>query len=218
MHTVVPERESTLTVASVDTSYPAFARAQNWGGVEFYQAAKLQLPQASPDIRVAATLSDGSPLFIDRQIGSGHVLVFTSAIDNIANNLPVEPVWLPFLDQTTHEMGGIGTAPGNYKVGSFVELRTAREKGVPVEIVGPGEKRLLSLAESTKAQNFQFPSQGFFDIRRANGREELAAVNPDRRESDFALVPPETLRIVEKYRDSLHVGAEQRLGGRLEPA
>ena len=193
LHSINPERESVLTVASVDTSYPSFSRAQNWGGVDFFQAAKLQLPQASPDTRVAATLSDGSPLFIDRKIGAGHALVFTSALDNIANNLPVEPVWLPFIDQTTHDMGGIGTAQGNYKVGSFVELRTSREKGVPVEIVGPGDKRLLSLSESTKASSFQFPSQGFFDIRRANGREELAAVNTDRRESDFALVPQETL-------------------------
>jgi hypothetical protein len=195
VHTVNPEREALLTVASVDTSYPAFARAQNWGGVEFFQAAKLQLPQASPDTRVAATLSDGSPLFIDRRIGAGHALVFTSALDNIASNLPVEAVWLPFLDQTTHEMGGIGSGQGNYKVGSFVELRTAREKGVPVEIVGPGDKRLLTLSESTKATSFQFPSQGFFDIRRANGREELAAVNTDRRESDFAIVPAETLEL-----------------------
>jgi hypothetical protein len=53
----------------------------------------------------------------------------------------------------------------------------------------------LSLAESTKARTFQFPSQGFFDIRRANGREELASVNADRRESDFALVPAETLEL-----------------------
>ncbi|HEX4275592.1 MAG TPA: BatA and WFA domain-containing protein, partial [Bryobacteraceae bacterium] len=165
LHSIVGDRESSLTVASVDTSYPAFAKAQNWGGVEFFQAAKIQLPQSAPDIRVAATLSDGSPLLIDRQIGGGHVLVFTSALDNIASNLPTVPVWLPFIDQTTHEMGGIGTAPGNYKVGSFVELRTSREKGVPVEIVGPGDKRLLSLSESTKAQTFQFPAQGFFDIR-----------------------------------------------------
>lgn len=195
LHTIVPEHESTLTVAKVDTSYPSFARAQNWGGVEFYQAAKLQLPDPAPDVRVAATLSDGSPLLVDRQVGSGHALVFTSAVDNIASNLPVEPVWLPFLDQTTHEMGGIGTGPGTYQVGSYVELRGPRENGVPVEIVGPGDKRLLSLAESTKAQTFQFPTQGFFDIRRANGREELAAVNADRRESDFALVPAETLQL-----------------------
>ena len=195
LHTIVPDREPLLTVASVDTSYPAFARAQNWGGVEFYQAAKLQLPQASPEIRVAAKFSDGSPMFIDRRIGGGHALIFASVIDNIANNLPVEPVWLPFLDQITHEMGGIGTAQGNYKVGSYVELRTAKETGVPVEIVGPNDRRLLSLAESTKARTFQFPSQGFFDIRRANGREELAAVNADRRESDFTLIPAETLQL-----------------------
>jgi hypothetical protein len=195
LYTIVPDHDPLLTVASVDTSYPSFSRAQNWGGVEFYQVVRLQLPQSSPDLRVAAKLSDGSPLFIDRKIGEGHVLVFTSAIDNIASNLPLAPVWLPFLDQTTAEMGGIGTAPGNYKVGSFVELRTAKEKGVPVEIVGPGDKRLLTLSESTKARAFQFPSQGFFDIRRANGREELASVNADRRESDFAIIPAETVEL-----------------------
>jgi Aerotolerance regulator N-terminal/von Willebrand factor type A domain len=195
LYNVVPSQDSLLTVASVDTSYPSFSKAQNWGGVDFYQVVRLQLPQSSPDTRVAATLTDGSPLFIDRKIGEGHALVFTSAIDNIASNLPLAPVFLPFIDQTAAEMGGVGTAPGNYKVGSFVELRTAKEKDVPVEIVGPGDKRLLTLAESTKARTFQFPSQGFFDIRRANGREELAAVNSDRRESDFAIIPQETLEL-----------------------
>ena len=83
----------------------------------------------------------------------------------------------------------MGSAPGNYRVGSYVDLRTVKEKDVPVEIIGPDKERLLSLSESAKATTFQFPSQGFFDIRRANGREEMAAVNPDRRESDFAIVP-----------------------------
>jgi hypothetical protein len=48
LHTIFPDREAPLTVASADSSYPSFARAQNWGGVEFFQAAKLQLPQSSP--------------------------------------------------------------------------------------------------------------------------------------------------------------------------
>ncbi len=195
MRSIVPGQDSLLSVASVDTSYPSFARAQNWGGVEFYQVVKLQLPQTAPNLRVAATLSDGSPLFIDRKIGEGHALVFTSALDNIASDLPLAPVWLPFIDETAAQMGGIGTAPANYKVGSYVELRTAKEQGVPVEIVGANDKRLLTLGESTKARTFQFPSEGFFDIRRANGREELAAVNADRRESDFAVLAPETIQL-----------------------
>jgi hypothetical protein len=193
LRTVGGERDAVLTVSYVDTSYPSFARATNWGGVEFFQVAKLQLPQNASDIRIAAKLSDGTPLLIDRQMGSGHAIVLLSPLDNIGSNLPTQDVWVPFLDQTSREMGGIGTAPGNYKVGSYIELRSAKEKGVPVEILGPDNKRLLSLAESSSATTFQFPSEGFFDVRRANGREELAAVNPDRRESDFALVPAETL-------------------------
>ena len=75
------------------------------------------------------------------QIGEGHVLVFASALDNIANNLAARSrSGCRSSIRPTHEMGGIGTAPGNYKVGSFVELRTAKEKGVPVEIVGPGRQ------------------------------------------------------------------------------
>jgi hypothetical protein len=92
-------------------------------------------------------------------------------------------------------MGGVGSARGTYTVGSYIDLRTVKEKSVPVTIIGPGDKRVLSLAESAKATTFQFPSEGFFDIRRDNGREELAAVNPDRRESDFTLISAETLNL-----------------------
>ena len=195
MRTAARDDDRVLTVASTDESYPSFARGRNWDNVSFYQIAKLQLPAESPDTRIAARLSDGSPLLVDRHIGDGHVLIFTSGFDNVANNLPLQPVWLPFLDQTTREMGGVGSSLGKYNVGSFVELRSVREKNVPVEIIGPSGARALTLAESSKASTFQFPAQGFYDIRRANGREELAAVNPDRRESDFTLAPAETVQL-----------------------
>jgi hypothetical protein len=192
IHTIQPDTEPVQSVASIDTSYPAFSAAQNWQSVEIFQYAKLQPP---PDARIAAKMANGLPLAVDKKVGEGHVLVFASAFNNIANNLPLQPVWLPFLEQTTHELGGVGSARGNYHVGSYVDLRTAQEKNIPVEIIGPGDKRLLTLSESSKAATFQFPSEGFFDIRRANGREELAAVNPDRRESDFTLIPADTLNL-----------------------
>ena len=194
VHTLNVDHERPLTVSQVDNSYPSFGSGQNWGGVEFVQMVKLTVPQDA-DTRIAARLSDGSPLFIDRKAGEGHVLVFASALDNVANNLPLQPVWLPFIEQTTHEMGGIGMARANYRVGSYVDLRTVKEKNVPVEIIGPDGKRVMSLSESAKATTFQFPTQGYYDIRRANGREEMAAVNPDRRESDFTQLNPDTLNL-----------------------
>jgi hypothetical protein len=195
IHTIQPDSEPVQSVASIDTSYPAFDHAQKWDSVEIFQYAKLQVPPDSPDARIAATMANGLPLVVDRKVGEGHVLIFASAFNNVANNLPLQPVWLPFVEQATHELGGVGTARGNYHVGSYVDLRSVKEKNIPVEIIGPGDKRLLTLSESSKASTFQFPSEGFFDIRRANGREELAAVNPDRRESDFTLVPADTLEL-----------------------
>jgi hypothetical protein len=194
IHTLLLDHERPLTAGQLDNSYSSFGGGQNWDGVDFYQSAKLAFPQDS-GTRVAAKLSDGSPLLIDRKNGEGHVIVFASAFDNVANNLPIQPVWLPFIEQTTHEMGGIGVARTNYRVGSYVDLRTAAEQNVPVEIIGPNNQRVLTLSESAKATTYQFPTQGFYDIRRANGREEMAAVNPDRRESDFTLVTQETLNL-----------------------
>ena len=195
LHTIARDNETLQTIAQIDRSYPSFDKAQNWDSVEIFQYATIQTPPDSPDTRIAARMANGLPLLVDRKVGEGHVLVFASAFDNVANNLPLQPVWLPFLEQTTHQMGGVGSARGNYKVGSYVDLRTVKEKNVPVTIIGPGDKRLLSLAESAKATTFQFPSEGFFDIRRDNGREELDAVNPDRRESDFTVLPAETLNL-----------------------
>lgn len=195
LHTIARENEAVQTVAQIDNSYPSFGKTQNWDSVEVFQYATIQAPPDSPDTRIAARLANGLPLMVDRKVGEGHVLIFASAFDNVANNLPLQPVWLPFLEQTTHEMGGVGSARGTYKVGSYVDLRTVKEKNVPVTIIGPGDKRLLTLSESAKATTFQFPSEGFFDIRRDNGREELAAVNPDRRESDFTILPAETLNL-----------------------
>lgn len=188
------DHERPLTVGQMDNSYSSFGNGQNWASVNFYQMAKLAVPQDA-NTRVAASLSDGSPLLIDRKSGEGHVIVFASALDNVANNLPLQPVFLPFIEQTTHEMGGIGSSQTNYRVGSYVDLRTAHEQNVPVEIIGPDGKRALSLSESAKATTYQFPTQGFFDIRRANGREEMASVNPDRRESDFTLISQDTVNL-----------------------
>ena len=78
-------------------------------------------------------------------------------------------------------------------VGSFAELRDAKEKGSAVDVLDPKGERVLSLEEATKAQNIQFTQAGFYDIRRPNGRNELVAVNADRHESDLTPVAQETL-------------------------
>ena len=81
---------------------------------------------------------------------------------------------------------------GSMQVGFFLEeLRDSKEKGSSVDVVDPKGGRVFDLKDAATAQNVQFTMVGFYDIRRPNGRNELVAVNSDRRrESDLTRPPP----------------------------
>jgi hypothetical protein len=102
---------------------------------------------------------------------------------------------VPFVEQTARYLGRLDAGPSSVPVGSFEELRNGNEKGAAVEVIGPGGKRALSLEEATRAQNIQFTSAGFYDIQRPNGRDDLVAVNADRRESDLTPAAPDALTL-----------------------
>jgi hypothetical protein len=179
------------TVAWLDPSHPSILKNDRWEDVKFHQAIRVAPGKA----RVVARLADQTPLLLDQQVGNGHVLVFTSTLDNIANDFPKHASFVPFIEQTARYLGRLDSGPASVQVGSFAELRDAKEKGAAVDVVDPHGDRALSLAEATDAQNIQFNLAGFYDIRRPNGRNELVAVNADRHESDLATIPQETLSL-----------------------
>lgn len=179
------------SVAGADPQHPAIRKTHKLDGVEFFQSIKVDPGQA----RVVAKLTDQTPLLLDQQLGEGRVLVFASTFDNILNDFPLHSSFLPFIEETAHYLGGQQDRSTNVAAGSYVELRTAKEQGASVEIIDPDGKRPLSLKESTTAPSFAVTREGFYDIRRGNGRQELVAVHADRRESDLATVAPETLEL-----------------------
>ena len=179
------------TAAWLDPSHPSILENRHWEDVKFYRAERVQ-PMGA---RVAARLGSQLPLLLDTRVGGGRVLVFASTFDNVDNDLPLHAAWVPFVQQTAHYLGRLDDGPAGVPVGAFAELRDSREKGAAVDVVDPTGSRVLSLEEATTAQNIQFTMAGFYDIRRPNGPGELVAVNSDRRESDLAPAPPETLEL-----------------------
>jgi hypothetical protein len=179
------------TVAWLDGSHPSIVKDDHWDDVKFLQAIRINPGNA----RVVARLTDQTPLLMDQQVGSGHIMVFASTFDNIANDFPRHPSFVPFIEQTARYLGRLDTGPPSVLVGSFGELRDSKESGAAVDVVDPKGERVLSLEEATKAQNLQYTQAGFYDIRRPNGRNELVAVNADRHESDLTPVTQETLSL-----------------------
>jgi hypothetical protein len=178
-------------VGQVDAGYPPAGSERSWEGVKFYYAVTV----AAPGARVAARLADDTPLLLDRSMGEGRVVVFASGLDNVTNDLPLHPGFVAFVDRMLQYLTGVAERSGPRVVDDFVALRTARERAVGVEIVDPQGRRPLSLTEAAAAESYQLTQAGFFELRAANGRRELIAVNPDRRESDLSPMPDDVLAL-----------------------
>jgi hypothetical protein len=179
------------TAAWLDAGHPSIHNAQRWDDVKFYQAVRVN-PGAA---RVAARLGDDTPLLLEKQLGEGRVLVFASTFDNISNDFPLHASFVPFIEHTANYLARQEEGPGNYVVGSYLELRQAKEQGAAVEVLDPKGERALTLDEATRAQNMPLSMAGFYDVKRPNGRHELVAVNADRHESDLDMISADTLAL-----------------------
>jgi len=187
------------TVASVDFTYPPLEQAApgraNGGWAEnkvFYAAVDAGAA------RVAARLNDGTALLLDRQLGEGHLLLLTSGLENLTNDLPLHPVFVTFVDHVARYLSGSERLSGSRQVDSFVQLRAAAGpvgKVASVEVIDPDGHRPLSLSEARNVESFQLRRAGFYQIRFANGRDAVIGVNPDRRESDLAPIPEDVQQL-----------------------
>jgi hypothetical protein len=185
------EGERFRLAAWADSAHPSIGANNSLEGVEFYQTVRLDPGTA----RVVARLSDQTPLIVEQAVGEGRALFIASTFDNISNDFPLHSSFVPFVEQTARYLAGAEDRLANRLVDSYLELRRGRARGAAVEVLDPRGRRALSLAESAAATNLALDEQGFYEVRRPDGHNELVAVNADRRESDLEPIPDETLAL-----------------------
>ena len=200
------EGQRFLTVGEADPSHPSIGKAERWSGVKFYFAVHVEAANS----RVVARLTDQTPLLLEKKIGEGRVLLLASGLDNLSNDFPLHPIFIPFVEQTARLLSGTERRSGARLVDSFLELRTDKEQAISVEITDPDGHRPLSLREATSTQTFQLTRAGFYELRLANGRQDVIGVNADRRESDLDVIPDDVLSL---WRGNANPGSQQASAG-----
>lgn len=178
------------TLGSADDSYPAIAKAGRWEGVHFYQTIEADPGQA----RVLARLTDRTPILMEQRIGEGTVVVLASSLDNLANDFPVLPSFVPFVEQMAHRLSGWEEASLNASVDTAIDFKGAAGSKA-FEAIDPDGQRALSLAESAKGAPLVLSRAGFWEVRRGAGKSQMIAANVDRRESDLELMPKESAEL-----------------------
>jgi len=194
----VPDRY--MGVGSSDASYPAVAKAAGWPGVKFFYALDVDSGAGPDAARVIVRLGDQTPLLLEKRIGEGRVMLFTSGLDNLTNDFPLAPAFVPFIEQTARYLAGSERQGGARLVDAYLELRNAKERrpkeNAPgVEVTDPQGKRPLTLGEAASAQSFQLTEAGYYQIRLADGRQDEVGVNPDPKESNLDVIPDDVLAL-----------------------
>ena len=166
---------------ALEETHPVLGEVERFRGVKFYRYAKLE---ADPEDEVLVRLADGSPLLIERMLGDGQILVLTSSLDNVWNDLPVNPVFVPFALATVRYLSGVDEGIHQATVDSVLELSKRRSPGSMVQVFDPAGERALSLTEAVSAGDLSLTELGFYEVRRP-GETQLVASNPDPRESNL---------------------------------
>src|SRR5208282_6736163 len=118
-----------------------------------------------------------------------------SGLDNLTNDFPLNPAFVPFIEQTARYLAGSERQGGARTVDAYLELRNAKEQAQGVEVTDPQGRRPLTVGEAASAQSFQLTEAGYYQLRLANGRQDEVAVNPDPKESNLDVISADVLAL-----------------------
>lgn len=174
-----------VTIGSIETGHPALTGLDTIRAARFTRYAAVE---ETPEDEVLIRLETGDPLLIERPLGNGRLLLYTSSLDREWNDLPKEPVFVPFVaGLSDHLLGGAGFT-NEAELGSTLALAAMGMSGG--QIFDPEGESVLGFGGA--GTDVLLDKVGFYELV-GGGRNELVAVNFDARESNLEPAAEATL-------------------------
>lgn len=160
--------------------------------VEVFSYMLLE-PSPPEQAQTILSFKDAAPALLERRVGDGRVLLFTTTIDDEWTTLPYRPPFLPLARRSVQYLARRATSEGRSKVlvGDVVELEVDTLIRERVVIVGPDGSR--NVAEPIDGKIRYTPKlAGVYEVWADSADEKgkrldalSFAVNVDTRESDL---------------------------------
>ena len=174
-------------------------RSGDFSGARFY---RYRAVTPAAESRVLARFDDGAPALLERRVGSGRVLMWTSTLDLEWTDLPLKPVFLPFLHRVAVSLAGYSQRPAWVTVGEVLDTAAERDaargggasRQEPRVVLTPSGQRVMLDGEGPEA--LELSEQGFYEVRPAGRDAEpstTVASNVDLSESDLTPMDPEDI-------------------------
>lgn len=174
-----------VSIGEIDVTHPALRGVDELRTATFERY--LSVEPAAED-RVIMWLADGTPLLLERPLGAGRVLLFTSSLGNEWNDLPVQPAFVPLMAGLANELLGGAGFTSEAALGSTLAVRALGFAGG--QIFDPRGEAALGLGAGS--DDVVLDQVGFYEVV-GGGTTEIVAVNFDPRESDLAPIDAATV-------------------------
>ncbi len=195
------DRGGNLSIVAV--GHPVFEvfRAPRSGDFSTARFFRYRLVEPTDSATVLARYDDGGVALFESRVGAGTVLVLSTTLDNRWNDLPIQPVFLPFAHQLMQYLAGYGalrpwvTAGQVVNLADYVGGETAGTATVLDELVveTPSGERILRRFEQ-ESPYLELREQGLYRVRPLDDRSTALATiaaNLDPAETDLTVVDPE---------------------------
>lgn len=191
------------TLGYIGYSHPIFEvfkqpHSGDFTAVRFHRYRALQ---PAPTDRVLARFDDGGAAMVERRVGTGRVIAFSSSLDQSWTNLPIKSVFVPLMQLTSRYLAHYDEPETAYTVGRMLDIsapvsQIVRE-GAAGETKGPTRKAsgvVMSPSGQQKTigeggtPSIELDEQGFYSVRlqgMGERRPYVVAVNLDPAESDL---------------------------------
>jgi len=172
-----------VAITEVKFDHPIFEVFQESGRLASANVIGYFRSEPNPNAAVLARFEDGSPALIEGRTGKGRVILFTSSLGPSWNDLPLTPLYLPFIHQMVR-YAGAREENSWYGLGQTFTVTKNREAAPPPVDTPAGAR--LSENRLTPDGDLLVTARepGFYRLRYTD-HPGFAAVNVDGAEGDF---------------------------------
>lgn len=165
-------------------------RSGDFAGARFYGYRAVT---AKPEVQVLARFDGGAPALLERRVGSGRVMLWTSTLDLSWSDLPLKPVFLPFVHRAARHLAAYAEPAPWLTVGQVLDASTGTAAQQGRVVLTPSGRRLPVDEEGSEV--LELGEQGFYEVRgqSADAVLNVVASNVDPAESDLTPMDPKEI-------------------------
>ncbi len=174
-------------IASVDQGHAVLNELTGWGDLRFEKWLSIT---DTADADVLIELEGSTPLFIEKVIGRGKLMLLTSSLDNQWNNLPVKPLFVAMMRNVAQYLSGAELIEPQALAGDTLNFQ-GNSAGAG-QLINPDGDAVLALGDSLQSGRLRMNETGFYQAYTASG-EYWIGVNVHPNESELLAVTNDSL-------------------------